>query len=117
MSIEQLREAFEASTAGKWEVHQQRAYRVCNSDVTCDEGYVVARAFSSPSSHITHNELWAECEGNTNFIALAHNHMADLLKAVQLLKDAREFAQDYDDDSAHGVLCGDIVSRLLERLT
>ena len=86
--LEELKAALAASTPGEWAVKQEREYKACNSRVLCDKGYTVAQGYSSDTSHgKTYRELWAEAEGNTNFIALAHNLMPQLLEAVGLLED------------------------------
>ena len=86
--LEELKAALAASTPGEWAVKQEREYKACNSRVLCDKGYTVAQGYSSDSATTkTYNELWAEAEGNTNFIALAHNLMPQLLEAVELLEE------------------------------
>lgn len=98
--LEELKAAYEAATPGKWAVKQQREYQVCNSRVICDKGYAVAQGYSSDSNHKTYKDLWAEAEGNTNFIALAHNLMPTLLEAVELLEtvSSARACQDHEFD-------------------
>lgn len=82
--LDELRQAFNHATPGEWAVKQEREYRACNSRVLCDKGYTVAEGYSSDSATTkTYNELWTEAEGNTNFIALSHNLMPQLLEAVE----------------------------------
>ena len=89
--LEELKAALAAATPGEWAVKQEREYKACNSRVLCDKGYTVAQGYSSDSATTkTYNELWAEAEGNTNFIALAHNLMPQLLEAVEVLKVIRD---------------------------
>lgn len=81
--IEELKAAYAASTPGEWAVKQEREYKTCNSRVLCGKGYTVAQGYSSDSATTkTYNELWVEAEGNTAFIALAHNLMPQLLEAA-----------------------------------
>ena len=84
--LEELKAAYEAATPGEWAVKQQREYQVCNSRVICDKGYAVAQGYSSDSNHKTYKDLWAEAEGNTAFIALAHTLTPQLLEAVEALE-------------------------------
>lgn len=99
--LEELKAALEAATPGEWAVKQEREYRACNSRVLCDKGYTVAEGYSSDSATTkTYNELWAEAEGNTNFIALAHNLMPTLLEAIDLLETvgSARACQDHEFD-------------------
>ena len=100
--LEKLKAALAAATPGQWAVKQEREYKACNSRVLCDKGYTVAQGYSSDSATTkTYNELWAEAEGNTNFIALAHNLMPQLLEAVEVLKAVvplMDIAFNYDGD-------------------
>ena len=108
--LNELKVAYEAATLGEWKVKQEREYKACNSRVLCKEGYTVAQGYSSDSmSTKTYNELWAEAEGNTNFIVLAHNLMPTLLEAVELLEDVAMGNAEYDDLS-------DRAAELLEKL-
>ena len=85
--LEELKAAYAAATPDEWAVKQEREYKACNSRVLCDKGYIVAEGYSSDSATTkTYNELWAEAEGNANFIALAHNLMPQLLEAVERLE-------------------------------
>ena len=94
--LEELKAALAASTPGEWAVKQEREYKACNSRVLCDKGYTVAQGYSSDTSHgKTYRELWAEAEGNTNFIALAHNLMPQLLEAVNHLAECQELVREY----------------------
>ena len=96
--LEELKAAYAAATPDEWAVKQEREYKACNSRVLCDKGYIVAEGYSSDSATTkTYNELWAEAEGNANFIALAHNLMPQLLEAVELLKELRNSLSQYDD--------------------
>ena len=99
--LEELKAALAASTPGEWAVKQEREYKACNSRVLCDKGYIVAEGYSSDSATTkTYNELWAEAEGNANFIALAHNLMPTLLEAVELLETvgSARACQDHEFD-------------------
>ena len=99
--LEELKAALAASTPGEWAVKQEREYQACNSRVLCDKGYIVAQGYSSDTSHgKTYRELWAEAEGNTNFIALAHNLMPTLLEAIDLLEtvSSARACQDHEFD-------------------
>ena len=99
--LEELKAALEAATPGEWAVKQEREYRACNSRVLCDKGYTVAEGYSSDSATTkTYNELWTEAEGNTTFIALAHNLMPTLLEAVELLEtvSSARACQDHEFD-------------------
>ena len=108
--LEELRQALNHATPGEWKVKQEREYKACNSRVLCKEGYTVAQGYSSDSmSTKTYNELWAEAEGNTNFIVLAHNLMPTLLEAVELLEDVAMGNAEYDDLSK-------MAAELLEKL-
>ena len=108
--LEELKAALAASTPGEWAVKQEREYKACNSRVLCDKGYTVAQGYSSDTSHgKTYRELWAEAEGNTNFIALAHNLMPQLLEAVELIEDVALGNSEYDDLSERA-------AELLEKL-
>ena len=94
--LNELKVAYEAATPGEWAVKQEREYRACNSRVLCDKGYTVAEGYSSDSATTkTYNELWAEAEGNTNFITLAHNLMPQLLEAVNHLAECQELVREH----------------------
>ena len=108
--LEELKFAHKMTTQGEWAVKQEREYKACNSRVLCDKGYTVAQGYSSDTSHgKTYRELWAEAEGNTNFIALAHNLMPTLLEAIDLLEDVAMGNSEYDDLSKRA-------AELLEKL-
>ena len=99
--LEELKAALAASTPGEWAVKQEREYKACNSRVLCDKGYTVAQGYSSDTSHgKTYRELWAEAEGNTNFITLAHNLMPQLLEAVNHLQNMVEEEPNWRDKEA-----------------
>lgn len=98
--IKPLMTAFAATTKGVWVVKEERDRKACNSKVVCEAGYVVAEGYSSPSSHIKYNDLWAEAEGNTNFIALAHICMPTLFNALTLLRKATAFIEPPADLTA-----------------
>jgi hypothetical protein len=85
IDIDKLRAAHAATTQGEWRVKEQRDYQACNSKVECNAGYVVATGYSSPSVKIEYKKLWAEAEGNTNFIALAHNEFPAMLDEIERL--------------------------------
>lgn len=110
--LEELKAAYEAATKGEWVVKQEREYKACNSRVLCEEGYTVAQGYSSGTTKKTYNELWKEAEGNTNFIALAHNLMPTLLEAVEVIQEIERGWPDEDEASennsrwqiAHGFL-------------
>ena len=99
--LEELKAALAASTPDEWAVKQEREYKACNSRVLCDKGYTVAQGYSSDTSHgKTYRELWAEAEGNANFIVLAHNLMPQLLEAIDLLEtvSSARACQDHEFD-------------------
>jgi hypothetical protein len=70
-------------TPRPWKVIGKNDTQVCSSAIQGASGYVVARAYHSPSSKVPYKDLWAECEANAAFIVRACNAHEELVRSLK----------------------------------
>lgn len=103
--LHRLKDALSRATPGEWE-------KASEVYVTDADGIVVCRT--------NYGRELKEYSADTEFIVLAHNLMPDLIEAAEALHILRGAYLDEDREkfleTAQGMLAGDVVSKILEKL-